>query len=137
LFLGIIESSIEGDGWNLYTSAYYRRTEPIDMNVSFDDTGFVLLGGVWVATHYEVYSRFDITIPDDDRPTEADDFRTLTVGANYYPVPHSDNIKIGLEALYMFDAEASSIVAPNVNSSVRASPAGDQWVVRLQATIRW
>jgi len=137
LFLGIIESSIEGDGWNLYTSAYYRRTEPINMNERFDDTGFVLQGGVWVATHFEVYSRFDITIPDDDRPKESDHFRTFTVGSNYYPVPHTDNFKLGLETLYMFDAEASSIVEPNINSSVRASPAGDQWVIRLQATIRW
>jgi hypothetical protein len=138
LFLGIVESSIEGDGWNLYTSAYYRHTQSItDTNIDFKDYGFVLLGGVWVATHYEVYARYDITISDDDRPTEGDDFRTLTVGGNYYPFPHTDNIKIGLEALYMFDAEASSIVEPNVFDSVRASPAGDQWVVRLQATIRW
>jgi hypothetical protein len=141
LFLGILESSIEGDGWNFYTSAYYRRTEPItDIsadNFGVSDMGLVLQGGVWVASKYEAYSRFDITAPDNDRLTDGDDFRTFTVGANYYPRPHTDNLKVGLEALYMPDAEASSIVEPSVFSSVRASPAGDQWVVRLQTTIRW
>jgi hypothetical protein len=135
VFLGIFESSMEGDGWNLYGSAYYRHTD-LDFD-SVEDLGFVLQGGTWVSKHYELYSRFDITIPDSDRPTEGDEFKTLTAGVNYYPIPHSDNIKLSLEGLYMFDAEADSIVAPNVFSSVRGSPAGDQVVIRGSAMIRF
>jgi hypothetical protein len=131
------ESSMEGNGRNLYASFFYRNTAPLDSNISVDDYGFVLLGGVWVARHFELYSRFDMTIPDSDRPTEGDEFRTLTAGVNFYPKPHSDNIKIGAEMLYMFDAEADSIVQPNVFSSVRASPAGDQLVFRIQTVMQW
>jgi hypothetical protein len=137
VFLVIAESSMEGDGRNLYASFFYRNTAPLDSNISVDDYGFVLLGGVWVARHFELYSRFDMTIPDSDRPTEGDVFRTLTAGVNFYPIPHTDNIKIGTEMLYMFDAEADSIVEPNVFSSVRASPAGDQLVFRIQTVMQW
>ena len=137
LFLGILESSTEGDGWNVYATGYYRYTDMTDEGVSADDFGFVLQGGAWVAKHFELYSRFDITIPDSDRPTKGDEFKTVTAGVNFYPIPRTDNIKVSLEGLYFLDAEASSIVDPNVFSSVRASPAGDQWVIRTQAHIRW
>jgi hypothetical protein len=136
LFLGMVESSLEGDGWNLYASGYYRRTNP-SAGSRVEDYGFVLLGGVWVAKHLEIYSRFDMTIPDNDRPTQNDNFRTLTAGFNFYPIPHTENIKIGSELLYMFDSEADSIVDPNVFDSVRASPDDNQWVFRTQAALRW
>ena len=76
-------------------------------------------------------------MPDSDRPVESEDFRTLTGGFAFYPISHSNNIKINTEVLYMFDAESESIVQPNVFSSVRASPDGDQWVFRTQASLRW
>ncbi len=135
LFLGVVESSMEGDGWNLYASGYFRHTE-LDF-IDADDFGFVLQGGAWVSEHYELYSRFDITIPDSDRWIEDDEFKTITAGVNYYPIPHSDNLKLSLEALYMFDAEATSIVEPNVFSSVRESGAGDQIVFRSSVMIRF
>ncbi len=97
----------------------------------------MLLGGAWVAKHFEVHPRFDMTIPDNDRPTEGDVFKTLTAGVNFYPIPHTDNIKIGSEVLYMFDAEADSIVDPNIFSSGRASPQGGQVVFRTQAVLQW
>jgi hypothetical protein len=136
LFLGMVESSMEGDGWNLYGSGYYRRTEESGGGDTFDDYGFVFLGGVWIAKHFEWYSRFDMTIGDNDR-SEGGDFKTLTSGINFYPLPHTDNIKIGSEVLYMFDAEADSIVSSNTFSSVRSSPDGDQVVFRLQAVMQW
>jgi hypothetical protein len=137
MYLGVVESSLEGDGWNLYASAYYRHTDLDSEGINADDIGFVLLGGVWVSKHFEVYSRFDITIPDSDRPTEDDEFKTLTAGVNFYPFPHTDNIRLNTEALYMFDAEANSIVEPNIFSSVRESAAGDQMVFRTSFVIQW
>jgi len=136
LILGMVESSMEGSGWNLYASGYYRYTD-LKSDGGVDDFGFVLLGGVWVAKHFETYSRFDMTIPDSGRSTEEDEFKTLTAGVNFYPLPHTDNIKIGSEILYMFDAEADSIVEPNKFSSVRSSPDGDQLVFRTQAVLQW
>ncbi len=137
LFLGILESSMEGDGWNLYGEGFYRHTDPSSDGISADDFGFVVQGGAWVAKHIELYSRFDMTIPDSDRPTENDEFKTFTIGSSFYPIPHTDNIKLSLEGLYMVDAEASSIVTPNTISGVRASPEGDQFLIRAQAHLRW
>jgi len=137
VFLGVIESSMEGDGWNFYSAGYYRYTAPNSDEISVKDFGFVLQGGVWVAKHFELYSRFDMTIPDNDRPVENENFRTLTAGFTYYPKAHTDNIKIIVETLYMFDPESDSIVGPSIFSSVRESPAGDQVVFRTQASVRW
>jgi hypothetical protein len=136
LFLAIAESSMEGDGWNLYNSFFYRYTDPSSDGKRADDFGFVVQGGAWVAKHVEVYSRFDMTIPDSDRPTQDDNFKTVTTGVSFYPFPHTDNIKFSTEFLYMFDAESKSIVEPNQFSSVRAAD-GDQYVIRAQAHIRW
>ena len=91
LFMGIVESTMEGDGWNLYGAGYYRYTDPSSDGIKADDYGFVLQGGAWVAKHVEVYSRFDMTIPDNDRPTENENFKTLTTGGSFYPIPHTDN----------------------------------------------
>jgi hypothetical protein len=137
LFLGVVESSMEGDGWNFYASGYYRYTDLRSDRISVNDLGFVLLGGVWVSKHFEIYSRFDMTIPDSDRLMEGDEFKTLTAGVNFYPFPHTDNIRVNVEGLFMFDAEANSIVEPNVLSSVRESPAGDQAVFRTSVVIQW
>ena len=135
--LGVIESSMEGDGWNFYSAGYYRYTDPNTDEMSVSDFGFVLQGGVWVAKHFEFYSRFDMTIPDNDRPVENENFRTLTAGLTYYPIPHTDNIKVMAETQYFFDPEAYSIVEPNIFTGVRASSAGDQVVFRIQTSLRW
>ena len=137
VFLGVIESSMEGDGWNFYSAGYYRYTDPNTDDKSVNDYGFVFQGGVWVAKHFELYSRFDMTIPDNDRPVENENFRTLAAGLTYYPMAHTDNVKLLAETQYFFDPEAYSIVQPNVFTGVRASPAGDQYVFRIQASLRW
>ncbi len=138
IVLGMLESSMEGDGWHLYGSGYYRETKgPSTNEIEYTDLGFVLQGGAWVARHLELYSRYDIVVSDDDRPVENKDFSTLSVGLNIYPHPHTDNIKFGTEVLYMFDPEAESIVTPNTFNSIQASPDGGQWVVRTQAHLRW
>ncbi len=137
LFLAIAEASFEADGWNLYGSFNYRYTDPSSEGIEANDFGFVLQGGAWVAEHVELYSRFDMTIPDSDRPTMGDEFKTLTGGVAYYPFPSSDNIKFLAEVLYMFDAQSASIVQPSRFTGVAPSDEGDQLVLRFQANLRW
>jgi hypothetical protein len=137
VFLAMVESSMEGNGWNLYSSGYYRETDGPSTGFNAKDMGFVLQGGAWFTTHAEWYARFDIVMPDNDRLIENEDFRTWSTGINYYPLAHTDNIKLGAEVIYMPDAEAESIVQPNTFNSIQASPEGDQWVFRTQAHLRW
>ena len=137
IYLGILESSFEGDGWNIYTSGYYRDTDEDFDDVGGQDLGFVFQGGMWTGRHTEIYTRYDITRPDSDRPEEGDSFRTITAGLNYYPKPHTDSIKFQGELLYMLDPEAESLVQPDTLTSVRASPDGGQFVIRTQAQLRW
>ncbi len=138
VFLLMLESSMEGNGWNFYASGYYRETDgPSTAGIKYKDLGYVLQGGVWVSKHFEWYSRYDQVIPDNDRLVENEDFKTFSTGINWYPFPHSDNIRFGVEGIYMFDAEADSIVEPNTFNSIQASPEGDQWVIRGQGHFRW
>ena len=138
VFLLMVESSMEGDGWNFYASGYYRDTDgPSTGGASYKDYGYVLQGGAWIADHFEWYARYDQVIPDNDRPVENEDFRTVSTGINWYPMPHTDNIRFGVEGIWMLDAEADSIVQPNTFTSVQASPEGDQWVIRAQGHYRW
>ena len=101
-----------------------------------NDFGFVVQGGARLAEHFEGYARFDMTIPDSARPTEGNEFKTVTTGLIYYPFPESDDIKLTTELLYMPDAQSDSIVEPNRFSSV-APASGEQWVMRVQALLRW
>jgi hypothetical protein len=78
----------------------------------------------------------EFDLADDDR-VDGENFKTMTSGVNFYPIPRTDNIKIGAEVLYMFDASANSIVDSNTFSSVRSSPDGGQVVFRLQAVMQW
>jgi hypothetical protein len=138
VFLLMLESSMEGDGWNFYSSSYYRETDgPSTGGFKARDLGFVLQGGAWVSKNLELYARYDQVMPDKDRLVENEDFRTLSTGVNFYPLPHTDNIRFGVEALYMFDAEADSIVEPNTFNSIQASPEGGQSVIRGQVHYRW
>ena len=137
IYLGILESSFEGDGWNIYTSGYYRDSDEDFDDVGGKDLGFVFQGGMWTGRHTEIYTRYDITRPDSDRPQEGDAFRTITAGPYYYPKPRTDSIKFQGEVLYMLDPEAESLVEPDALTSVRASPDDGQFVFRTQAQLRW
>ena len=93
IYLGILESSFEGDGWNIYTSGSYRDAKEDFDDVGGEDLGFLFQGGMRTGHHTEIYTRYDITRPDSDRPAKGDAFSTMTVGLNYYPKPHTDSIK--------------------------------------------
>jgi hypothetical protein len=137
IYLGIVQSSLEGDGWNLYTAGYYRDTDEEFDEVGGKDLGLVVQGGFWTSKRTEVYGRYDLTRPDSDRPVEGDSFRTITAGLNFYLKPHSDSIKLQGELMYMMDPESESLVQPDTLTSVRASPDGGQFVFRTQAQLRW
>ena len=106
-----------GDGWNAFGAFFWRQAD--DGSSEFDDFGFLVQGGVFVADQTELFARYDRVMPDSDRApsvgTRVDDFGTLTVGFNHYLVPESHAAKLTVAASYSFDSVSNTggVVRPS------------------------
>ncbi len=120
----------KGDGWNTFIAFMGRR---VDNTVNeFDDMGLVAQGGMFVAPETELFARYSLILPDDDRPN-GDDFNEVTIGANYYLFPESHAAKITSDLTWALDEQAGSsdVVFPAVNNGLLAAT-DDQFYFRLQ-----
>lgn len=109
---------LEGDGWSLM-GAFYGRTIETDAPDA-TDLGFLVQGAVAVGASMDVFARYAMVLPDDDRAGEADDFSTITVGANYYFVPRKQVIKLTAEATYFPTARDESSAVISAPSAAQA-----------------
>ncbi len=109
---------LEGDGWSLM-GAFYGRTIETDAPDA-TDLGFLVQGALAVGASMDVFARYAMVLPDDDRAGEADDFSTITVGANYYFVPRKQVIKLTAEATYFPTARDESSAVISAPSAAQA-----------------
>lgn len=103
-----LDISVEGDGWNLFGAFVGQHSDndlPGAAGVDADDFGFVVQGGFYVADDWEIFARYDLIIPDDDRASN-DNFNTITAGVNYYI--HGHAAKFTLDVAYYIDETTSS-----------------------------
>ncbi|MFG0274191.1 MAG: porin [Phycisphaerales bacterium] len=136
IFFGVMEISLEGDGWNAFTALHYSRNDY--EGDGLDDYGFVVQGGAFFDDHNELFARFDAVFDDDDRAAGGNgDFRTLAVGWNNYPVAGTTAVRFTVDAQWFFDAESDSLVNPSTNLAIRASAEPDQFAVRAQVSLRF
>lgn len=121
------------DGWNAYGAFVYQSTDN-DTSADFDDYGFLIQGGFFVADQTELFARYDFMSPDDNRGAGTDDFSSLTVGGNYYITPESHAAKFTLAFLYYFDAvnDTGGLVSPSDGLNLLASDEDGQWGVTAQ-----
>ncbi|MBL9032910.1 MAG: hypothetical protein JNM80_14535 [Phycisphaerae bacterium] len=132
IFLGTIDVCVEGSGWNAFAAGIYRMIDPSVGN-SLDDFGFVLQGGIFVADQWELFGRYDISIPDDnDRPGDFSAFSTVTFGVNHYISPESQSAKLTLDILYSPDKQSESITPSSTITGILADSEGDQFNFRVQ-----
>jgi hypothetical protein len=130
LFEATLDVSVEGSGWNVYAAGIYRNADPGDGD-TLADMGFLVQGGVFVAPQWELFGRYDVVLPDDDRPAD-DSFRTVTAGANYYVVPASHAAKFSADVEFFLDAQEGSIAPASTLTGLLASDEDSQWALRLQ-----
>ncbi len=132
LFLYTIDASAEGNGWNVFASAVGLQSDPENQD-SFNDFGFVFQGGIFVTDQAEIFGRYDVILPDDERTVD-DTFSTFTAGVNYYFIPESHAAKLSVDFQYFLD-EANDLVAALATDSDTGfvQPTGDnQAAIRLQ-----
>ncbi|TVQ61859.1 MAG: hypothetical protein EA378_07345 [Phycisphaerales bacterium] len=122
----------EGDGWSAL-AAFQGRT--IDASGgSVTDLGFVVQGGVAISDHADVFARYAMLFPDNDRAGGSDDFSAITVGMNYYFVPRSQAVRLTGEVVYYPETrdDSASIVNTSDGLALLRDDSGGQVSVVLQ-----
>lgn len=102
-----VDLSLEGDGWNAFIAFIGRNTDPSG-GEEVDDFGILAQGGVFLTEKTEMFARYDLVIPDDNRGGGDADFSTLTAGVNHYFVERSHAAKFTADLMYFLDAQADS-----------------------------
>ena len=90
LFTYTGDVSFEYNGWNAFGSGVGRNIEDDDGNDWFDFGG-VAQGGYRFSNNVELFARYDIVVPDDDRDIE-DSYNFITTGVNYYYMGHAARV---------------------------------------------
>jgi hypothetical protein len=126
-----LDASLGGSGWNAFAGFVGRQIE--EPGLDFTDFGIVAQAGFFIAEQTELFGRYDIVIPDDDR-TNGEDFQTVTLGANYYFIPRSHALKLTGDVMIFLDrqSDSASIVMPNTGQGLLASDGRGQFVGRVQ-----
>ncbi|MBL9032691.1 MAG: hypothetical protein JNM80_13430 [Phycisphaerae bacterium] len=127
---GTVDVGIESNGWNVYAAGVWRSMD-MSGGGDFDDFGFLVQGGIFVAEQVEVVGRIDIVIPDSDRVND-DNFTTLTGGVNYYISPGSHAAKLSADLQYFLEQASNSIVPTSTTGGLLGSTDDGEWNFRVQ-----
>lgn len=132
VFAYTFDAMLAEDGWNLFAQFLGFHTDP-DVGTETHDLALVLQGGVFVSDDWELFGRYDVIMPDSDRPGD-DNFNTLTAGANYYI--HGQAAKFTIDvSWYLDDVAGNDLVAgiaPNSGLALMPSTEEDQVAIRAQ-----
>lgn len=135
----VIDTQVEGQGWNIYAAGIWRNVDAASASEDFNDFGMVLQAGYFVSDQTELFARLDITWADDNRAASDatdDTFHTVTGGVNYYISPESQAVKFTADVQYFFNPEADlSIVSPTTGTGLLADGEDGQIQLRLQMQV--
>lgn len=124
----------ENDGFS-FTGTFHGTFTSAPAADTFD-YAFVLQGGKFISERVELYSRYEVIVPDPDRTGGNDPFHAILVGTHFYPIERSYAIRLSAEVIYAVDqADSGSIVtAPITTNGIVAAESG-QIALLLQAQI--
>ncbi|MFA6046503.1 MAG: hypothetical protein WC718_16080, partial [Phycisphaerales bacterium] len=131
-FQGVVDTQIEGDGWNVYAAGIWRNTHQPGVG-STNDFGAIVQGGAFVSEQTELFARWDAIFPDS---AHGDPFHTATFGVNYYLSPESHAVKLTFDLGYFFNSTtATTLAAPNTALGLLPDPNGGEWLLRGQMQV--
>lgn len=124
-FQGVIDTQVEGDGWNFFAEGIWRNTHRPGALIT-NDFGAVVQGGAFVSEQAELFARWDAILPDS---ANGDPFHTGTFGVNYYLSPKSHAVKLSFEASYFFNStSATRLAAQNTAVGLLTDPEAGEWM---------
>ena len=121
LFTATADASLEGDGWNAYTSFVWRRVDG-PMSTEFDDFGVTVQGGVFVSDNTELVARWDTVFADSDRGGAGDTLGFINLGFNHYFLPESHAAKLSGAVSYALDPISDLAGVVSASDSVALRP---------------
>jgi hypothetical protein len=134
---------VRGSGFSLLGSLSYLQLVPGGAP-SVEDAGVMLLASLMAARRVELFAQFDAVWPLGARAPHppgfaggqpgTTQFRTVTLGTNYFVVPDSTRAKVQIDLQAMPDGQSTSIAQPITALGILASP-GPQIAMRLQLTM--
>jgi hypothetical protein len=129
------DATLKGDGWNAFAAGVYRHLDP-SLSGSYDDFGWLIQGGYFLAPDWELFARWDQVFPDSNW-IDAKTFSELTIGVNHYCIPESHAAKFTLDVTYFptDQAGSSGLVNPGTLTGLLGSDQDGQWNLRAQFQI--
>jgi hypothetical protein len=134
-FSATVDVSYENNGWNLFGAGFYRSTDAAGAELA--DLGILAQGGYFFSDNTELFARYDVAIPDDERASDADPFNTLTIGVNHYFIPSSHAAKFTADVVWFLDSpsETGGLVVPSTGVGLLPDSGDSQAALRLQMQI--
>jgi hypothetical protein len=107
LFAWTVDFLYKGGGWNVFAAAvgYHTQDEAGVNGADFAEYGIVAQGGAYVTDDTELFARYDLILPDDDR-TDNDSFNAVTFGFNHFL--HGQAARFTLQAQWFLDPTLDS-----------------------------
>lgn len=121
LFAWTVDALIKGDGWHLMIAGvgHHVTDEAGVTGADFDDFGFLAQASYLIAEDIELFSRYDIIIPDSGRAAN-DSFSAITLGFNYFI--HGQAARFTLQVQWFLDPTTATAAGNFANTGAR-SPA--------------
>jgi hypothetical protein len=135
ILLATIDLCLDGNGFAVYASGIYRSIDAAGAP-TLNDWGFVIQGGYFITEKWELFARYDVSLPDDgSRPGDQTAFNTFTLGANYFLIPDSEAVRFGFDVCFFPDNQSESIVSPSTETGVLADDQDGQINLRAQVQL--
>ncbi|HLP83392.1 MAG TPA: porin [Phycisphaerales bacterium] len=115
VLLATVDFTWEGAGWNATAVGYYQNVDAGGSN-DVTDLGFMAQGGIFVASQWELFGRYDGLFLDDDANSE-DTLNFLTLGANYYLFQDSNAAKFVVSGIYAFEDTSGVLTGSSANDN--------------------
>ena len=132
ILLATMDLCIQGNGYSVYASGIYRSIDAAG-DPTLNDWGFVVQGGFFVTDKWELFGRYDVTLPDDgSRPGDQTAFNTFTFGANYFFIPDSEAVRFSCDVCFFPDNQSESIVPASTITGVLSDDQDGQLNLRAQ-----
>lgn len=129
-----LDYTVSGDGYQFFVQGSVTNQKYDSPQVGTENTvyGVYSTFGYWFTKNLFTYARFDY-VGRGDRIGYTEDYASPGIGASIYPFTFSNRIRFTLEYNYLGATVNNTIVEPDGQLGVIATPYGGQQSVRFQA----
>lgn len=127
------DAAAAGPGWSA-SASYVGRESDQAAGGTFNDSGITAQFGVWATEEILPFVRWELLIPDGDRPGDSDT-NVITAGANWYL--HGEALKLTVDGVWLVDDAGSNDLIGTITGVGVLSPGtgNEEFVLRVQVQL--